>query len=111
MKPHDRALKNALKRRRWISIGHIRCVSRDLISTVITLTINSRDLDDSVDLDFATCPIDLSEDQRPINLRGMGHFSPCHIASLPRPSIAMQSDGSYCATSPAVYKIFKKIDF
>ena len=54
-------------------------------------------------------PIKLSEDQQSLNLHTIERFSRYHVASSPRPSIAMLSNGSDRATSPSCYKIFKKL--
>ena len=62
---------------------------RDLISTVITLAINSGDYIASGEPDFATCSHRVSEDQRLIR-------------------IAIRSNGSDRATSPARFNYFEK---
>ena len=55
-------------------------------------------------------PINLSEDERSLNLHAIRRFSRCHVA-LSRRSIAVRSDGSDHATSPGRYKIFEKLSF
>ena len=56
-------------------------------------------------------PINLSEDQRSLNLHAIERFSRCHVASSPRASIAMRSDGFDRATSPVTRQNREVVDF
>ena len=62
-----------------------------------------------VNPDWATCPSELGEDQGPQFYRAIGRPLCRHIITRVNHLIATRSEGSDYATSPAHYKIFKKL--
>ena len=76
----------------------------DIILTVITLAINGRDENDTVN------PHHVSEDPRS-DFHAIRRSSLCHVFGRIDCSIVTRSDSSDHATSPTRFRYSKKIDF